>query len=346
VVIARGHVIAMVVGIAIFVRPADAAPARVPMVLVDPPPAFDTARFVTSLETYVTNAVIEASSRVPATDDIVCAEVIAEARAAAVSVALWARWVDRTMTVSMVTVDKGCAAAESSTVDVPPEQPEFVYRVSALKIASLLRVLPETRVVVEDNPSGPEVGQARNPLPWSLGSRIRPTYDGAVELGATGVASSESAARTFALVASAWVNTRSHSTRFSVGATLLASAAHEADAAGGSGRTRVFGASLGGRAILIRGERAALVGQLDLGVLSIWSSADRTTGASAMSETVWAPVVSLAPHVRIAVAGPLHVTLGPTLDLSRPVLLTLGQTPLYQASWLRFRWDIRAQLWF
>ena len=81
-------------------------------------------------------------------------------------------------------------------------------------------------------------------------------------------------------------------------------------------------------------------------MVGVHASADRLTGDT-MSETTWTPVAALATRLRIAVAGPVSVTLGPTVDVStRSVRLTLGETPLYQASLVRFRWDVRAQIWF
>jgi len=303
----------------------------VPIALVDAPPAFDDARFVTAVETYVVDAHLAVVHLTAMTDDAVCAAILDGTPS---PVVLWARWTDGTLSLSMVTVDQGCGAATVSTVDVPPDQPTFVYRVAALKIASLLRALP-AQVPVPEPVVPIEVKPPAEPV-----QRSAPEH--AVELGATGVASGEPAARTYALVASGWLGTRS-----SLGATVLASAAHEATAAGGSGRARVFGLLAGARRSFAHGGRVTLVGELDLGVLSVWSSADRTTGAAAMSEHTATPVAALAPHLRIQVAGPLHVIAGPTLEIaSRPILLTLGDTPLYHASFVRFRWDVRAQLWF
>lgn len=353
VVIARAFVVLMLLCGVAFAWPPP-APRPVPILLVDPPPTFDRVRFDSSLQTYVTNAQLLPTPHAAATDDMICNDAFSAARDARSPVAMWARWTDAGMTVFMVSVDKDCGVVESSTVDVPPDQPDFVYRVAALKIASLLRSLPEETGGHLDEPEAP----ARTSLAWrDLPLRVPPTYYGAVDLGVTGVASTEAAARTYALVASAWIKSRFYPTyrgqgptRLSYGLGLLASAAHDADAAGGSGRARVFGA-FGGLRIRAWGNerdgRLAVIGELDAGVLSVWASADRVTGADAMSETVWAPFVAVAPHLRIKIAGPLHVTVGPTLDLAlRRVELSVGESALYRASLVRFRWDARAQLWF
>jgi hypothetical protein len=354
--------------VALTSRDARAESVRIPMMLVDAPNGFDTARFVTSLETYVTNAAVVVVPRAGGGDDVVCVDAVAAGRLAQVPVALWARWASASnesgvsntsglsMTLSMVVVEKGCGAIESSAVDVTPDQPDFVYRVAALKVASLLRVLPETAPVEptkgatdDSTPTVPRSGLAWN----SGGARVAAPYYGTIELGVTGVASAESAARTYALVASVWLKTHFYATResprgtrFMVGLSLLASAAHEVESAGGSGSARLFGALVGGRMFFARSGRVALLADANMGVATVWSSADRSNGADAMSERVWTPIASLAPHVRFKVTLPFHITAGPTIDVSRSIDLTLGDTPLYHASWLRFRWDIRAQLWF
>ena len=311
----------------------------VPIALVDAPPSFEDARFVTALETYVTNARLSIVRLSAMTDDAVCAALIESTRAAPSPVVLWARWTHGTMSLSMVTVEHACGAVETSTVDVPPDQPAFIYRVAALKLASFLRVVPAAAPRPEA-PMPAKLEPVRKPLPAVVTS----APEHAVELGAAGVASTESAARTYTLVASGWIGTR-----YSLGGTLLASVAHEANAPGGSGRARLFGALVGARRTFAHSGRFALVGEIDLGVVSVWSSAQRitTTATDAMSERVWTPLAAFAPHLRILLAGPLHVTVGPTLEIaSRAVLLTLGDTPLYHASLVRFRWDVRAQIWF
>lgn len=317
---------------------ASAAPPEVPLVLVDAPPTFDAARLATSLETYVTNATVVTSAHGAGPDAALCADALAAARAGGVPVALWARWQGGTMIVALVRVEQGCAAAESSTVDVPPDQPEFVYRVAALKIASLLRVLPEP--APDPVPVDPVVA----PPPPTVVARPHVPAASArtVELGATGVASTEVAARTYAAVVSAWLGSRP-----AVGIAVLASAAHEATAAGGSGSARVAGALVGVRAPVWSRGRFVLVAELDAGVLAVWSSAARITGADAMSESALTPFVAVAPHVRVRLTDALHLTLGPTLDLSpRTVDLAVGEVPLYHAGVVRFRWDARAQIWF
>jgi hypothetical protein len=344
--------LAIVVGVA-SISPAHAAPVRVPMQLVAPPPTFDASRFGTSLETYVTNAVVVVSPRAAAADDVVCADAIAQAHAASAPVALWARWVAPsdaspappmapTMTVSMVTVEKGCAEIDSSTVDVPPDQPDFVYRVAALKIASLLRVLPESSVGQPTGidprlvPGDKNVPAVVTPAP--VPARPRHT----IEVGATGVASTTPAGRTLATSIGVW-----RGERFAFGGALFASMAHEATAAGGAGTARVFGVHGGVRLRAWARGRLAIIHEMDVGLASVWASADRSTGVEAMSETVWTPFVAIAPHLRIALAGPLHVTVGPTLDLAwRRVDLRVAEVPLYHAGVVRFRWDARVQLWF
>ncbi|MGE0397650.1 MAG: hypothetical protein AB7T06_13095 [Kofleriaceae bacterium] len=364
-VIARSVVLAVLLSGVAYAWP-PSAPRLVPMLLVDPPATFDRARFATSLETYVTNASVVPSPRGAASDEDICNAAFSAARDVQSPVAMWARWSETGMTVSMVSIDKSderrtrsstegrakvddkdCGVVESTTIDVPADQPDFVYRVAALKVASLLRSLPDETAEVPAAPPREKLAWQERPLHVR-----RPSY-GAVDIGVTGVASTEAAARTYGLVASAWVKTRFHptwrgepETRFSVGVTLLASASHEADASGGTGSARLFGALLGGRARIARAGRLELVAEIDAGVASVWSSADRSNGAEAMSERVWTPIASLAPRLRVAVVRPFHVILGPSVDISRSISLALGQTPLYRASWLRFRWDIRAELWF
>ncbi len=323
---------------------ASAEPARVPMVLVDAPKGFDTARLSTSLETYVTNAVIVVAPRAAAADDVVCADALAMARLASTPIALWARWTSPlSIALSMASVDKGCAAIETSTVDVPPEQPDFVYRVAALKIASLVRVLPEASApAVELVPP-----TATTPEAWSEKPTIvRVPYWAAIDLGVTGVASTASSARTYALAGSFWLQEPGGWPRFSIGATLVASAAHEAEAAGGSGSARLFAALVGARARIAQSGRVAIIAELDAGIATVWSSAERSNGTPAMSERVWTPIATFAPHVRLGLTRRFHLALGPTLDVSRAISLTLGDTLLYRASSVRFRWDIRAERWF
>jgi hypothetical protein len=312
---------------------ADPLPA-VPMALVDAPPAFDGARFTTALETYVVNAQVSVRLVPVMTDDAVCASLLV----APTQTAVWARWTATTIQLSVATAEKGCGAVETSTVDIPKDQPAFVYRVAALKVASLLRTLPAP-------PAPPP--PAPTPLPALPGVVPPPRHVDtrtpvAVELGATGVASGSKARRTSSLVLGAWFGKT-----VSLGGSLLASAAQDADAPGGSGTARMFGALVGGRMTFPLGGRLAIISEVDVGVLSVGSSADRVTGAAAMSDREWTPILSFDPHLAVRVAGPLYVLVGPTLDLAtHSVDISLGDTPLYHASLVRFRWDVRAQIWF
>lgn len=310
---------------------AEGAP-RAPVLLVEPPATFDTARFATALETYVTNVRLEIAPHAAATDDVVCADAWAAAQSMAGPIGLWVRWTGDTIVVSMVT-DAGCAAAQSTTVDAAPGDAAFVYRVAALKLASMVR---EVAPVAPPEVRAPPVVIAPVIVPAADPGLAR-----TIDVGATGVASGAEESRLYGLVASAWIGAR-----WSAGVTLILGAANEATGLAGDGRARMFGALGGARLVLVERGRFALDAEVSVGGFGVHASADRMTGGTT-SETAWTPVASLAPRLRVAVAGPVSVTLGPTLDVStRSVHLTLGETPLYQASLVRFRWDVRAQIWF
>ncbi len=309
---------------------------RVPVLVVDPPAGFDVAKLETALETYVTNAQLVVLPHAAAPDPAMCADAVAQAHALASPTGLWVRWTEGHLVIAMVG-EAGCGASESSTVDVPADQPAFVYRVAALKLGSMLRGL-----AIAPPPSDPPPVIA----PALLARPIPPApvapLARSIELGASGVASAQADERIYAASAGAWIGRA-----WSVGAMVSLGAAREAESVAGAGTARMFGALVAARRTLAGNPRWGLDLEAGAGIAAVWSSADRSDGQAAMSDHAVTPVLALAPRLRLAVAGPLGVSLGPTLEVAaRSVRFSLGDTPLYHASLVRLRWDLRAQIWF
>ena len=337
--------------VALGVSVAQAEPATVPLLLIDPPAGFDAARFATALETYVPSArvVVSVSARAGADPAAICAEVQAAAAGAGALIALWARWTDGGLVIERVGA-AGCEAVDRSVVDVASEQQAFVYRVAALKVASLVRDLAEAAPVAEaaEPVAPPPEPDERGALAASDGDDV--VRGGVVaaeparvlELGASGIASTRAADRVTLASLGGWVG---GAWRF--GGTAMISDAHEQAGPGGQGRVRVFGGFAGTRRVLARGPWWRFEVTAELGVLHVRSEATRTGGAPAMSAQVWTPAAAVAPRLGLPLAGPLGLALGPTVEAStRAVRLTLGDTPLYNASRVRLRWDVRAELRF
>jgi len=323
---------ALIVLMTTLVAAADPLP-QVPVLIIDAPPTFDLGRFATALETYVPNVQIATVPHAAAPDEVVCADALAQARAIASPIGLWVRWVDGAMVIAMVP-EAGCGAVESSTVEVPADQPTFVYRVAALKLGSMLRGLPVVPPPVAPPPVVIVPSVPVTPPPAAL--------DRSIEIGATGIASTSAADRVYLASAGAWIGRA-----WSIGASFSISASRDAESAAGAGTARLFGVLGGVRRTLTHGERWALDLEAGVGVVAVWSSADRSDGQPAMSDHAITPIASLAPRLRLAVAGPIGLSLGPTLDVApRSVRFSLGDTPLYHAGMARLRWDVRAQIWF
>lgn len=356
-----GRIIALVVTLVVGgASEAVAEAVTVPLLLVEPPADFDPVRFGTALETYVPNARIATRAQAAATPAALCAEAQAAARTVGSPVALWARWTGGTMVIERVG-EAGCGAIESSVVDVVADR-AFVYRVAALKVASLVRDVP-ARVVPDPSgasaPPNDSVGlpNDRSDEPNDRSDEPSDRSDEpndrsgepndrsavrAVELGVSGIASTEAADRVALACVGGWFGRG-----WIVGGTVMVGGAEGEAGPGGSGSARVLGGFVGGRRTLVRAPRWQLEVTAEVGVLTVGAVATRTGADVDMSSRVWTPAAALAPRVRLPVAGPLAVALGPTLEASsRAVRLSLGDTPLYNASRLRLRWDVRAEVRF
>ena len=313
-----------------------AAPA-VPLLVIGAPRTFDLARLTSALDTYVPNArlVVTAMAASVSGAPSGCHDAMAAARAAGSPVALWLRWSSDGAIVIERAGAAGCAASESSTVDVPPEQPAFVYRVVALKVASLVRELPAPAQPPPLTPAPPVPPPSARPEPTRLPSR-------AIDLGMSGIADTAAASRSYFASAGAWFG---HP--WALGGEVRISLAHDATGPGGDGSARAFGAFAGVRRALVERPAWSIDVALEVGAIGVHAAATRTNQASAMSADVWTPAAALAPRLRVAVVGPLWLTLGPTLEiLARPVELDLGVSQLYDAGGLRLRGDLNAELAF
>jgi hypothetical protein len=319
--------------------PPAAPPPSVPLLVVDAPATFDVARLESALATYVPTATLAVTTT--AGSPAGCEEALAAARAAGSPMALWLHW-NATGGIEIERVgEAGCTAVESSTVDVPPAQPAFVYRVVALKVASLVRELrapepPPEPAVPGPTPTPPAVDVvATKPIDDAGPSR-------SIELGVSGVAHTTAESRVYAATAGAWFG---HT--WALGGDVHVGLARDATAAGGRGSVRAFGAFAGiRRAIVVRPAWSIDVA-LQLGAIGVHGSATRTNDASAMSADVWTPAAALAPRLRVAAFGPLSFSLGPTLELlARPVDLRLGVSPLYHSGRVRVRGELRAEIAF
>jgi hypothetical protein len=309
---------------------AQPAPAPVvPLLVIDAPSTFDLVRLANALDTYVPNAKLA----VTATSASGCEQALAAARTANSPIGLWLHWtVDGGLVIERVG-EAGCSAVESSTVDVP--QPAFVYRVVALKIASLVHELP-----VPTQPAAPKI--VPEIIATNAPSETPPSPWRAIDLGASGIADTGAADRVYFASAGAWFGRT-----WALGGDVRVSFAHDASGPGGDGSARVFGAFVGVRyAIVDRGVWAIDV-SAELGASGVHGSATRTGTSSSMTDDVWTPAAALAPRIRFAVVGPLAIAVGPTLELqARPVELDLGVSPLYHAGRVRLRADVHVELTF
>jgi hypothetical protein len=319
--------------------PAPTVPLLVPLLVIDAPSTFELARLANALDTYVPNAKLAVTAMSSGTEPPPgCEQALAAARTANSPIGLWLHWtVDGGLVIERVG-EAGCSAVESSTVDVPPAQPAFVYRVVALKIASLVHDVP-ARQPQQQAPAQRPVSviavtnatSATSPLPWR-----------AIDLGASGIADTGAADRVYFASAGAWFGRT-----WALGGDVRVSFAHDASGPGGDGSARVFGAFAGvRRAIVDRGVWAIDV-SAELGAIGVHGSATRTGTSSAMTDDVWTPAAALAPRIRFAVVGPVAIAFGPTLELlARPVELDLGVSPLYHAGRVRLRADVHVELTF
>jgi hypothetical protein len=163
-----------------------------------------------------------------------------------------------------------------------------------------------------------------------------------VELGASGIAGTSAADRVLFASVAVWVGGP-----WAFGGTAMVSAARDETGPAGRGSARVIGGFAGVRRAITRGARWQLDVTAELGVLGVGSAATRTGTSVEMSDRVWTPVAAVAPRIRLPLAGPLGLAIGPTVEASsRPVRLTLGDTALYNASRVRLRLDVRAELRF
>lgn len=319
--------------------PAPTVPLVVPLLVIDAPSTFELGRLANALDTYVPNAKLAltamlASGTEPSPG---CEQALAAARTAHSPIGLWLHWtVDGGLVIERVG-EAGCSAVESSTVAVPPAQPTFVYRVVALKVASLVHDLP-----VPQQPRAP----TQRPIPeiaaTNATSGTSPLLWRAIDLGASGIADTSPADRVYFASAGAWFG---HT--WALGGDVRVSFAHDASGPGGDGSARVFGAFVGVRRAIVDRGMWAIDASAELGVIGVIGSATRTGTASTMTDDVWTPAAALAPRIRFAVVGPVAVAVGPTLELqARPVELDLGVSPLYHAGRVRLRADVHVELAF
>ncbi len=305
------------------------APASVPLLVIGAPSTFELARLASALDTYVPNAKVTVTE----TPSASCEDALAAARAAHSPIGLWLHWTTEGALAIERVGAAGCSAVESSTVDVPPEQPAFVYRVVALKVASLVRELPAPPAEPPARLPAPPRAIAIEPprLPWR-----------AIELGVSGIANTAAADRGYFASAGAWFGRD-----WALGGDVRASLSRDATGPGGSGNARVFGVFAGVRRAIVERPAWSIDVALELGAIGVHGSAMRTTTSSAMTDDVWTPAAALAPRIRVALVGPLAVTGGPTLELhARTVALDLGDSPLYHAGRVRLRGDVHLELSF
>ncbi len=316
---------------------AQPAPAPiVPLLVIDAPDTFELARLASALDTYVPNAKLVVTA-MPGSGTAAppgCDEAMASARAAGSPIGLWLHWTSDGVIVIERAGAAGCAAIESSTVEVPPEQSAFVYRVVALKVASLVRELP----VPPPAPPAPAPPRVIAPGPPSVSRSPRR----AIELGASGIADTAAASRGYSASAGAWFG---HP--WALGGDVRVSLARDATSPGGDGSARAFGVFAGVRRAIALRRAWSIDVALEVGAIGVHGAATRTNLASAMTADVWTPAAALAPRIRLAVVGPLALTLGPTLEvLTRSVELDLGVSSLYDAGRVQLRGDIYAELAF
>lgn len=308
----------------------------VPLLVVgDAPADFDLARLQTALETYVVGARLIPLPIGSVDDPGACAQALERAGAQRSPIAVWARWTGSSLALSIVRVARGCDATESTVVDVEPDQRQFIYRVAALKIASMVRETIGSLPPAEPpKPVVPVVARPVIPIeePWT---RL-------VELGASGDASAAASERRYYAVATVRVGKHG----WNVGPMVQASAPQSGDVPGGSGRAFQLAALAAVGRTLIGGTRWSLDADASLGVAYVWSTGQRD-GGPAMTAGIWVPIASLAPRLRFDVSAAFAITAGPGVDLAmRTVRLTLGDIPLYEAGHVQWRWDLRAQLRF
>ena len=309
-------------------QPAPAPAPTVPLLVIGAPSTFELARLASALDTYVPNATLAVTSSI----DAGCDEALAGARAVQSPIGLWLHWTAEGAIVIERVGAAGCAAIESSTVEVPPEQPSFVYRVIALKVASLVRELPVPPPTV---PPPPRIIVAPprppSPSPWR-----------AIDVGASGIANTAAESRGYFASAGAWFGRN-----WMLGGDVRVGLARDATGMGGQGSARAFGAFAGVRHAIIDSRAWSIDMALEVGAIGVHGAATRTDAASAMTADVWTPAVALAPRIRFGVVGPLAIALGPTLELlARPVELDLGVSPLYQADRVRLRVELQAEITF
>lgn len=311
-----------------YAQPETTIPPDVPLVIVDPPSTFDLDRLHSALETYLPNAQVKLLlSSEPSSKS--CEDTLAAATEANSSVGLWLHWAESGAVLEMVG-QQGCSAVTTSVVDVPAEQPTFVYRVVALKVASLLQEMPPHSVRTTDPRRGPIDRAPYLPTPRVL------------SVGASGIASADAEGRVFLASLGAWIGRQ-----WIVGGDLRVSLARDVTAAGGTGSARELGAFVGVRRHLVERASWAIDATAEVGVVGVYGSATRSGGSDAMSDTTWTAAAALAPSARFALVGPLAITVGPTLELlARPVDYSLGVSPLYHASRVRLRGDIHVELSF
>jgi hypothetical protein len=330
-------VLGAIVGSSIAAAQPTPAPT-VPLLVIDAPSTFELARLANALDTYVPNAKLAVTAMSSGTEPPPgCEQALAAARTANSPIGLWLHWtVDGGLVIERVG-EAGCSAVESSTVDVPPAQPAFVYRVVALKIASLVRELPvPQQLQAPTQRPAPEIAATNatsetSPSPWR-----------AIDLGASGIADTGAADRVYFASAGAWFGRT-----WALGGDVRVSFAHDASGPGGDGSARVFGAFAGVRRTIVDRDVWAIDVSAELGVIGVHGSATRTGTSSAMTDDVWTPAAALAPRIRFAVVGPVAIAFGPTLELqARPVELDLGVSPLYHAGRVRLRADVHIELAF
>jgi len=303
----------------------------VPLLVVGELPAdFELARFASALDTYVVGARVTAAPIASTDDANACARALERAITQASPIALWARWADDALVLSLVRVTGGCGAIAATTADVAPDQRQFIYRVAALKVASMVR---------EAIAAAPVVEAPRRVAPAPV---VEASWATLVELGAAGDASTAESERRFFAVATA----RAGKLGWYVGPMIQASVPQSRDVPGASGRAfQLTALAAVGRTLL---ERAgwSLDADVGVGVAYVWSTGQRD-GGPAMEEQVWIPTASVAPRVRFDIASRVAITAGIGVDLAlRTVRLTLGDMPLYEAGHVQLRWDLRAQLRF
>jgi hypothetical protein len=310
---------------------AQPAPApTVPLLVIGAPSTFELARLASALDTYVPNAKLA----VTISADAGCEEALAGARAAQSPIGLWLHWTSEGAIMIESVGAAGCATIESSAVEVPPEQPSFVYRVIALKVASLVRELPPPTVPVPP----PPMITATLPKPPS-GSR---SPWRAFDVGASGIADTAAESRGYSASAGAWFGDT-----WLLGGDVRVSLARDATGPGGHGSARAFGAFAGVRRAIVERRAWSIDMALELGAIGVHGEAAHTDMASVTTTNVWTPAVALAPRIRFAVIGPLAIAVGPTLELlARPVELDLGVSPLYAAGRVRLRGDLQAEISF